>query len=384
MSGSGSKKPLLLLAHVDVVPVEGQPWTVPPFQPTEKDGFLWGRGVNDDKAMAAAIVATTLEMARSHAPLGRDILVALTSGEETGGGAGVRWLVEKHRELLDAEIALNEGGGPFLSDDLSHVERVNVSASEKVFATFRLVAKGKGGHSSVPPTTTDPVVVLARALLKVAALRFPARVLPEAKAELAAEGAVADPAYQVALRHAVASAPRLLPADDEILYKEPRYNAIVRTTCVTTMLEAAPQDNVLPTTVEAMVNCRILPGETHAEVRAALERSIGDPAVTISLQADYGEAAASPFEGEVVEAIRKTTAAMFPGALVQPSLLTGATDSRYLRAVGIRAYGLGPSVASRPEWKAAHIAHGPDERRSLRWLSPMNRFFRDVVRTLAL
>jgi acetylornithine deacetylase/succinyl-diaminopimelate desuccinylase-like protein len=384
LKGSGAKKPLLLLAHVDVVPVEGQPWTVPPFALTEKEGFLWGRGVNDDKGMAAAIVATTLEMARHHEPLSRDVIVALTAGEETGGMVGADWLVEKHRDLLDAEIALNEGGGMLLTDDLTKPIQLNLGVSEKVFQSFQLVVKGKGGHSSRPPTSGDPVVTLARALVKVGEHRFPATVLPETKADFASQLSTAEPEYVQAMRHAIASAPHIAPADDAVLSKDAGYNAALRTTCVTTMLKGSPQDNVLPTTAEATVNCRILPGETRDQVRAALVKAIGDPNVALVDAPHIGDAPGSPFDGEVVDAVKKVAAARFPGVPVVPGMSTGTTDSRHLRGVGIRAYGVSPAMISRAEAKSGHAAHGPDEREPTRWVDPGIDFFRDVVRTLAL
>ncbi|HEY8087159.1 MAG TPA: M20/M25/M40 family metallo-hydrolase [Polyangiaceae bacterium] len=384
LKGSGAKKPLLLLAHVDVVPVEGQPWTVPPFAVTEKEGFLWGRGINDDKSMAAAVVALTLELARTHAPLTRDVIVALTSGEETGGAAGARWLTEHHKDLLDAEIALNEGGGTQLTDDWAKPIQVGIGVSEKVFQTFHLTVKGKGGHSSRPPTSGDPVVALAKALVKVGEHRFPARVLPETKADFEDQLAYAEPQYVPAMKHAIASAPRLLPADDAVLSKDAGYNAAVRTTCVTTMLEAAPQDNVLPTTAKAAINCRILPGETRAQVRETLAKLIADPSIEMSDGENIGDAAASPFEGEVVEAVKKVTQARYPGTPVVPGMSTGASDSRHLRNIGIRAYGVSPGMGTRAEGKAAHAAHGPDERKSVKWLAPGAEGFRDVVRLLVL
>ena len=384
LKGSGARKPMLLLAHVDVVPVEGQPWTVSKFAVTEKDGFLWGRGINDDKSMAAASVAVTLELARTHAPLARDVIVALTAGEETGGSAGVRWLVENHRDRIDAELALNEGGGVLITDDLARPVAAYVGVSEKVFQTFQLVVKGKGGHSSRPPTIGDPVVALARALVKVGEHRFPATVLPETKADFASELATAEPAYVAALRHAIASAPRISPADDAVLSKDPSYNANLRTTCVTTMLKGAPQDNVLPTSAEAMVNCRILPGETRAEVHAALVKAIGDPSVAVTEVPKFGDAGPTPYDGEVVEAVKKVAGAMFPGIPVVPSMSTGASDSLHLRGIGMRAYGVSPGMGSRAEGKAGHGAHGPDERKSVKWLGPGADYFREIVRTLAM
>ena len=384
LKGSGAKKPMLLLAHVDVVPVEGQPWTVPPFAVTEKDGFLWGRGINDDKAMAAAIVAVTLELARTNAPLARDVIVALTAGEETGGSAGARWLVENHKELLDAEIALNEGGGALLTDDFSKAVAVYVGVSEKVFQTFQLVVKGKGGHSSRPPTTGDPVVTLARALVRVGEHRFAPTVLPEAKADFASELASAEAVYVPAMGRAIASAPHISPADDAVLSKDAGYNAAIRTTCVTTMLKGSPQDNVLPTTAEATINCRILPGETRDQVRAELVKVIADPSVALTDGPDISDGPPTPFDGEVVEAIKKVAPATYPGAVVVPGMSTGASDSRHLRKIGIRAYGVSPGASTRAEGRAAHSAHGPDERKSVKWLAPAGAYFREVVRTLAM
>jgi acetylornithine deacetylase/succinyl-diaminopimelate desuccinylase-like protein len=382
LKGSGQKRPLLLLAHVDVVPVEGQPWTVPPFEVTDKDGFLWGRGVNDDKAMAAAIVTTTLELARDHTPLSRDVIVALTSGEETGGGAGAHWLVDKHKELLDAVVALNEGGGITLTDDGTKARSVGIGVSEKLYQTFHLVVRGKGGHSSVPPTDGDPVTTLARGLVKVGQHRFPPHVLPEVKASLAEEVAGAPPKVAAALRHVIASAPLVSSADEAVLSTDRHLNALIRTTCVATMLAAAPQDNVLPTTAEAQVNCRILPGETRDQVLATLKTVIGDALVDVSLGPLLGDGGATQAGGEVFDAVTKVTAARFPGVPVAASMGTGASDSRFLRSVGIQSYGLGPAVYSRPE--LPHLAHGADERTPVVWFREGGLYLRDVIRALTL
>jgi acetylornithine deacetylase/succinyl-diaminopimelate desuccinylase-like protein len=381
LQGNGQKRPLLLLAHVDVVPVEGQPWTVPAFEVTEKEGYLWGRGVNDDKQMAAAFVAITLELARAHTPLTRDVIVALTSGEETGGAAGAHWLVDHHKDLLDASIALNEGGGITLTDDGTKARDVEIGVSEKEYQTFHLVVRGKGGHSSVPPTDGDAVTTLARALVKVGTHRFPARVLPEVTAALEAEKDGATPAFVAAIRHVLASAPLVSPGDDAVLSTGRHTNALIRTTCIATMLSAAPQDNVLPTTAEAQVNCRILPGETREQVLATLKTMIGDPLVELTFGPLLGDGGATVAGGEVFDAVKKVSATRFPGIPVAASMGTGASDSRFLRTIGIQAYGLGP-VSSRPE--IPHLAHGADERTPTRWFVEVGGFLRDVTRTLAL
>jgi len=379
--GSGAKKPLLLMAHVDVVPVEGQPWTVPPFRATEKEGFLYGRGVSDDKGMASAIVAIVLELARARVALSRDLIVALTAGEENDK-TGIRWLIE-HPELIDAELALDEGGAIVSADDQSRVEAVEVSVAEKITQSYRLSVKGPGGHSSLPPTDGDPTAVLARALERVAAYRFPPRVLPAVKDQLAFRATREQPAVRAALERIAASAPMVAPGDERILSTDRYLNALVHTTCVTTMLQASPQSNVLPTTAEAVVNCRILPDETPAQVEATLERVIGDPAVAVTLEPRAGGVApATEIDASVMDAVGKA-AARWPGAVVYPTMLIGSSDSRFLRAAGIRSYGLYSSPTSFAEDNAGRTAHGPDERVPTKWLDDGVRFLRDVVLNLA-
>jgi len=380
--GSGAKKPLLLLAHIDVVPIEGQPWTVPPFHTTEKDGFIYGRGVSDDKGMASAFVAIGLGIAHDHVDHSRDIIIALTSGEETDG-MGIRWLLDHRRELVDAELALNEGGGVIVSDDFSHVEGVSVGVAEKIFQSYRLVAKGPGGHSSIPPTDVDPVATLARALERVASLRFSARALPAVKEQLAFLAKHEKDPVAGALLRVAKSAPLVAPADEKILRGQRVYNALIRTTCVTTMLQASPQDNVLPTTAEAVVNCRILPDETPDQTRVALERVINDRAVAVTLApTPPGFGPYSDIDAGVMDAVRKA-AARWPGAVVFPAMATGASDSRYLRAAGIPAYGLDACPSSRLEEREGRTAHGPDERLPVRWLDDGLFFLRDVVLEVA-
>src|SRR5438093_2005888 len=316
--GTGKKRPLLLLAHIDVVPVEGQPWTVPPFQPTEKDGFLYARGVSDDKAMAAAFTAIALEAARSPQKLSRDLIVALTAGEETGGLVGVRWLAQNHRDLLDAELALNEGGSLLVAPDLSRMEAVQIGVAEKTFQSYHLTVKGKGGHSSVPPTDFDPVVTLARALQRVGELRFPAKVLPESREGIALMARREKPPLSTALERA-AQKGTVSPEDEAVIGKDRLANAQIRTTCVTTMLKAAPQDNVLPTSAQATVNCRILPGETREQTQARLAQAIGDPAVELKPLEDIGFAKPSPISGPVNEAVHAAARSLWGDVLVSHS-----------------------------------------------------------------
>lgn len=383
LRGNGAKKPMLLVAHIDVVPVEGQPWTSKPFEPTTEGAFLQGRGVGDDKGMAAAFTAIVLELARQKRLLSRDIILALTAGEETGGDAGVGFLVKEHRDRIDAEFALNEGAAIFTSNDFDHVTAVSCGASEKVSMNFHLTVAGKGGHSAMPYLEGDPMAELGRALVKVSEFKFPAHVASSAKGSLELAATMSKPPLSSALAHAAASAPKISPDDAKIISSNRAYSTLIRTTCVTTMLKGAPQANVLPSSVEATVNCRILPDETVEATKAALVKAIGSPLVTVSGEDTFKPGPESPLEGPVPSAVREVTHAMWPDAKVVGSMSSGATDSRFLRAIGMPAYGVGGTPSSFEEFTSTHGAHGADERRPLKWIGPGVKFLEALVTKLA-
>ncbi len=380
--GNGSKRPLLLIAHVDVVPVEGQPWTVPPFKVTEKDGFTWGRGVNDDKDMAAVIVAIALELARTKPVLSRDVIFALTAGEETGGHAGAEWLAKNHKDLIDAEIALNELGSIQLTEDQDKVQFVSTGVAEKTIQTYHLTVKGKGGHSSLPPVDTDPVLTLARALVKIGQYRFPARVLPATKEQFALDATFEPKPLSDVLKR-ISTTGRISAEDDRVLSQDTLYRALTHTTCVTTQLQGAPQNNVLPTTAEAKVNCRLLPDDKREQVAETLKKIIGDPAVEIAPTTDEGVGPYSDPNGIVPAAVKRVAGQMWPGVPVIGAMGTGATDSRHLRAIGIAAYGVSTTPLTKKEGISVHRAHGPDERHPTKWLAEGARFLHDLTLDLA-
>lgn len=385
LRGSGAKRPLLLIAHVDVVPVEGQAWETDPFRLTEKNGFLYGRGVGDDKGRAAALVATMLELARTRAHLSRDVILALTSGEETGGTAGAGWLLANHRPLIDAEVALNEGGSVILSSDAETVIGVGIGAAEKSYQSYRVTAHGKGGHSSVPPTDDDPTLALGRALVKLAEHRFPARAIPAVKESLGFYAAYEAPDLAEALRNIASSAPAVGEAEERKVRGDRLYNALIRTTCVTTMLSGSSQDNVLPTKAEATVNCRILPDETREATEATLAKVIDDTSVEIAPAQEEKSGPPSPVDGEASEAIRRVARTMFGDRVVVfHSMSTGASDSLHLRAAGIPAYGISAGPTSLEELRAGHGAHGPNERRPAKWMDRGVTYVRNIVRALAV
>jgi acetylornithine deacetylase/succinyl-diaminopimelate desuccinylase-like protein len=384
LKGNGSKRPLLLLAHVDVVPVAGQPWTVPPFQLTEKDGYLYGRGVNDDKGMAAAILAIVMEVQRSKVPLARDLILALTAGEETGGSNGVEWLQRRHPQLLDAELGLNEGsgGGLVVSDDLSRVVEVDVGLGQKTYQSYQVVARGRSGHSSVPRADLNPIYALAAALQRIGAFAFPPRVIPATRPGIAAMARTEQPPLSDALRR-TAETGAVTPADDAILGKDAIANAFVRTTCIATMLQGSNQENVLPATAEATIQCRLLPGDTVEGVREALVKVVGDAKIEVRPSGDFSPGVSVPAAGEVPDAIRRVSPRFWPGVPVVDGFGFGANDGRFLSGRGTLVYGVHPNPTSIEDGRLGYDAHGPDERVSARWYGEGVRWLNALVLELA-
>ncbi|HEY7957393.1 MAG TPA: M20/M25/M40 family metallo-hydrolase [Polyangia bacterium] len=355
--GDGSKRPLLLLAHLDVVGAAGQPWTVPPFHLTEKDGWLYGRGVLDDKGFAAVATTVFLELVRTHAKLHRDVILALT-GDEESGGAGLREILAHHRALVgDAELGLNEGGSIKL-DEQGRVVSVSYQAAEKTYQSFQLTAPGLGGHASVP-NDENAIYRLARALDKIHALVFPPRLGPTVREELRAMAAHSPDARAAALRR-LADAKGTPPASALAIVDEyPLTRAMVRTTCTATMLSGGTRENALPVLARATLNCRLMPGDRTADVERALIQAIGDPKIAVKRLEDNGAGPEIPVGGPVRDALERVSAQLFgKRALVSASVGLGATDSRFLRQLGIHSYGIG--VMPKPE-ELIRSPHGPDE-----------------------
>ncbi len=356
LKGTGEKRPLLLLAHTDVVGAEGQAWTFPPHEVTEKDGFLYGRGVNDDLGMAAVALEVFTLLKRSGTKLKRDLILAWT-GDEESGGAGIQMILEKNPEAVACEVALNEGGGLVLGKD-GKVKLANLQTGEKIYHDFELTAQGPTGHSSVP-LKENAIYRLASALDKLGRYREPARLHPVVRAYFAGRASQEAEPLSGALK-ALAAAPGDLPKDPlAVVEAEPSLSALLRTTCVATMLSGGTRANALPAEAKATINCRILPDETPDQAQARLTAILDDPSVKISSLEIGGESPASPLEGPGPRAIEKVVAGMFPGAPVIPVLSRGASDSRFLRKAGIAAYGFSPLPISEED---SRRAHGIDER----------------------
>ena len=380
LKGSGPDKPLLLLAHVDVVGTKDQAWTSPPHVLTEQDGYLVGRGVSDDLGMAAINLEVFLALKADRKPLRRDVILALT-GDEESGGAGIRFLLDKHPQLVDAGIALNEGASVTLGDD-GKVAYVGMQTAEKNYADFTVTATGPTGHSSVPPVDTA-IFTLAKALVKINEVAMPAHLLPVTRAYFTEQAAFTSGEEQAAMQALVAATDdhQLPEAALAVLEKDPITKANLRTTCVATLISGGTKENALPPSATAMINCRILPDETVDEVRRRLVSAIANPAVSVNVIHDYGVPKTSPVDGEVAVALRAVTKQLYPGVPLLPVMSRGATDSRYLRRAGILAYGIGPIAMSELDGKRAH---GINERIPAASIGPGLEFMLRLVDHLAV
>ena len=380
LKGDGSKRPLLLLAHLDVVGAAGQPWTVPPFTVTEKDGWMYGRGVTDDKSWAAMATAIVIELKRQKAPLHRDIILALT-GDEESGGAGIRYVLEHRKELLgNAEFALNEGGGVLL-DAAGKPRLVSLGTAEKTFQDFSFTAHGVGGHSSVP-NDENAIYRLARALDKLSGYKFPTRLSPAVRDSLRATAVAQPPERARAMRAAADVKGDAIPPDLlAIMDAHPLVRALTRTTCVATMMTGGTRDNALPVTAQATVNCRIMPVDTIDFVQGTLKTLVSGLA-DVAIIPDVGVGPEVANSGPVRAAVEKATRAVYgPDVPVVARIGLGASDSRFLRKAGIQSYGIG--VMAKPD-ELVRNAHGPDEAAPVASFPLGVAFLRDVVRELVL
>src|SRR5213594_167634 len=350
--GTGTK-PIIVFAHLDVVPARRADWSVDPFTFLEKDGYFYGRGTTDNKAGDATLVADFIRLRRSGFKPRRDLILVLTGDEETAGSC-MTWLVTKHRELIDAEFALNtDAGGGVLRD--GRKVAFAVQASEKVYATYILEATDKGGHSSLPRPADNPLYRLAPVLERLAQYQFPVKLNEVSRAffersatvesgSLAEEmrGVLKDPPDSAAVAH---------------LSAVPFYNSKLRTTCVATMMQAGHAENALPQSARVTVNCRILPGEPASEVEATLRRLAGDDRIAIRAIYTPIPSPPSPLTLAIMDPIERLVAEQFPNVPVVPVMEAGATDGLFLRNAGIPAYGVSAVVEEQNDVRA----HGRDE-----------------------
>ena len=376
LPGSGARRPLLLLAHLDVVEAKREDWDFDPFKLQEVDGYFRGRGTIDDKAMAAIFVANMIRYVQEGFKPDRDIILALTSDEELSDSPhnGVRWLLQNHRDLIDAELAINEGGGGALRNGSPF--RLAVQLAEKVYQTYQLEVTDRGGHSAAP-RRDNPIYRLAEALRALAQFEFPPRLNPVTRAFFERMAAAETGATAEAIKALLAGstdAAALAP-----LASRSDYNAQMRTTCVATMLEAGHAENALPQTARATVNCRILPTESVEEVSRTLARVIADEKVAIIPKGTAVQSPPSAANPEVMQAIAQLSVEMWPGVALNAAMSAGYTDNRWLRNAGIPAYGIS-GLFSDP---GNNGVHGRNEQIGAKALFDSKQFLYRLVKLLA-
>ncbi len=375
LRGTGARRPVLLLAHLDVVEARREDWTFDPFKLTEQGGYFYGRGTLDIKEGAANLVANLARLKRENFRPDRDLILALTADEEGGQFNGVDWLLRNRRDLIDAEFCINtDAGGGALKD--GKPQRFSVQASEKIYLSFRLEVKNPGGHSSLP-TRDNAIYHLAFGLSRLSRFDFPVR-LNEVTRTYFERAAALESGQLAADMRAVTRTP---PDPEAVsrLSATPYFNALLRTTCVATRLEAGHADNALPQTATAIVNCRLLPDESADEVERTLARVIADPQVKITPTGPPRPAPLSPLQPEIMRPVERIAAEMWPGAPVIPVMETGATDGLYLRRAGLPTYGVTGLFIDLNDIRA----HGQDERIGVKEFYEGHEFLYRLVKALA-
>jgi acetylornithine deacetylase/succinyl-diaminopimelate desuccinylase-like protein len=361
--GTGKRKPILFIGHLDVVEANREDWTTDPFEFVEKDGYFYGRGTEDMKEGDAILVANFIRLKKEGFVPDRDLILALTADEEGGSFNGVDWLLREHREWIDAEYCINLDGGEFEREKGKRL-LAGVQASEKVYVDFQFESLNPGGHSSVP-TPDNAIYHLAGALARLQSFSFPVRINEITRNYFERNAAFALGQVAADMK-AVAKQPPD-PAAVQRLSESPYYNSLLHTTCVATMLSGGHAHNALPQAARANVNCRIFPGEDPEEVRKTLEQIANDPKVKITAVAQVstnGKASPvvtvppSPLLPEVTQAMEKVLNVAWPGLPLIATMSTGATDGKYTRIAGIPTYGISCMFFELNDSRA----HGKDER----------------------
>jgi acetylornithine deacetylase/succinyl-diaminopimelate desuccinylase-like protein len=375
LRGTGSRRPILLLAHLDVVEARREDWSIDPFKFIERDGYFYGRGTSDIKDGASILVANMIRLKQEGFKSDRDIILALTADEEGGEFNGVEWLVQHHRDLIDAEFCINTDGGDFQMKDRKRVLSA-VQASEKVPVYFFFEVKNKGGHSSLP-VKENAIYRLAEGLARLSKYDFPVSLNEVTRAFFERKAAIESGQTSADMKAVAAARPD--PAAVERLSASPYYNALMRTTCVATKLEAGHAPNALPQMARATVNCRMLPGQSPQEVEQTLVRVVSDDQIAVRLAGASSPSPASPLRPEILQPIERAVASMWPGVPVVPVMETGATDGITLRNAGIPTYGVSGVFIDMDDVRA----HGKDERVGVREFYEGLEFHYRLLKSLA-
>ena len=357
--GKGGAKPVLFLGHLDVVEAKADDWSVDPFKLTEKDGWFYGRGAIDMKNGDAAMVEALIRLRREKFKPERDIIVAFTADEEAGGDAdGPAFLLKEHRDLIPADLVVNldGGGGSYKSGERSYYE---LGSSEKTYVTYTLVTTGPGGHGSLPGPD-NPIYRLADALGRLEQYHFPVMLTATTRASFAKAADLESGPQSADMRAVAQTAPDLAAADR--LSQVVRFNALLRTTCVATLISGGHAENALPQRAKATVQCRMMPGDTAENVQAQLVSTLNDPKITVTLDAPPIVSPESPPTPQVMKKAEEVVHSMWPGVPVIPAMATGFSDDRQTRNAGMPSYDLSGVWMDADE----NRAHGRDERIGVR------------------
>jgi acetylornithine deacetylase/succinyl-diaminopimelate desuccinylase-like protein len=379
LKGNGSKRPLLILAHTDVVGVQREKWPVDPFGAVIKDGYIWGRGSKDDKPVLAANLIAMLLLKRLGVQLDRDVIFLAESGEEADlAGVGINFMVREHFGEIEAEFAMTEGGGATI--DGARVTRVNIGTAEKLPARVRLVANGMAGHGSAP-RLDNALVHLGAAVEKVGRWETPMRLNDTTRTYFEKLAGVSSP-ERAAIYKALFGSTTAPAADRYLREHSPGEYSMLRTSVVPTMLKAGVGANVIPSEAEATLDIRALPDEDVDRFYAEMAKVIADPAVKIvPIPQARPRSPASRLDTEMYRVMERVAGTIYPGATVLPSMSTGASDQAQLRAKGIQSYGIGP--ASTESEALNYPAHGDVERLAESSLYPFVQYVWNVVTEIA-
>jgi acetylornithine deacetylase/succinyl-diaminopimelate desuccinylase-like protein len=375
VKGNGSKKPVMMMAHLDVVGVEPEKWKFNPFSATLKDDYIYGRGSIDDKGMAACELLVMLEMKRKNTPLKRDLILVLCADEEAGGSKGIEFLVNKHLDKIKAEFVINEGGRIIVNEQTKKVAFVGIQNTEKVPVNIKLVAKGTPGHASVP-LPDNCIFKLAKAQARLAEWQSPVKLNDTTRTffkGLSRSAAFPESFYMENLEHPELGA----FCAAQLSKKDPILGSTMRNSVSPTILKSGIRSNVIPSEAEVNLNVRLLPEEKLEDFIQQLREVIKDTSIEIVYnKPEHPDSPTSPVESELFRAMAKVGQELWPEAVTVPFMSTGATDSAYLRAKGIPTYGILPFPLNEDDLARMH---GHNERLALKGLEDGLKFMYQTV-----
>jgi acetylornithine deacetylase/succinyl-diaminopimelate desuccinylase-like protein len=378
LRGRGPAKPILFLAHLDVVEALRPDWSMDPFKLSEVEGFFYGRGTSDIKQGDTELVANFLRLRKEGWVPARDLILALTADEEGGQSNGVQWLIKNHRELIDAEYCINTDAGNFETKKGKRL-LLGMQTSEKNYVDFRLEVKSNGGHSS-RPVKDNAIYHLSQGLARLAAFDFPVSLNETTRGFFERTAALESPATAADFRALTSPGPdrAKAAAAAQRLSSSAYFNALLRTTCVATRLEGGHANNALPQTAAAIVNCRMLPQDSLPNVQDTLKRVLADDRITVSLAGEAVAAPASAINPAIVSKLEALSSRLYGGLPIVPVMDTGASDGKYLRIAGIPTYGVPGAFEDVDDTRA----HGRDERIGVKDFYDGVDFYYEFIKSL--